>query len=61
MNDDEFFADLAALEAYLDRRVEVWVSIIDPDGTVVERIYRGSFIAPPGSRVGEPRQKEKTS
>jgi len=38
---------LAALETRLENRVELWRVIVNADGTVVRRVYRCSFQAPP--------------
>jgi hypothetical protein len=39
----ELITALAAIEQAFDDRVEVWREVVEPDGTVSQRIYRGSF------------------
>lgn len=39
----ELARELAAIEHLLDHRVEIWRVILDADGHVVRRLYRGSF------------------
>jgi hypothetical protein len=46
-NREELVRTLQAFEHWLDNRVEIWVDIIEMDGSVSERIYRGSFQASP--------------
>lgn len=41
---DKLRAALAKLTHALDGRVEIWAVLIDVDGRVVKRIYRGYFI-----------------
>lgn len=53
-------AALTAIEQALDDRVEVWHDIIDMDGRVIRRIYRGSFQQPPGSHIGESQHQRGT-
>jgi hypothetical protein len=53
-------AALATIEHKLATRVQVWRVVINASGRIVKRIYRGSFTAPPGSHIGEPKQKENT-
>jgi hypothetical protein len=55
---NNIIAALHAVERIKKDRVEVWRVILAPDGTVVARIYRGSFNAPPGSHIGEPQHQE---
>jgi hypothetical protein len=59
MNRDELTAALAALEAHLEDRVEIWRVVVEPNGTfggrAVGRIYRGSFQRP---RTKDPRTNE---
>jgi hypothetical protein len=51
---------LSAIEQTLDSRVEIWVQVVEPDGTLAERIYQGSFQRQPGSQIGEPNQEKRT-
>ena len=50
MNRTEVVTTLAAIARRLDTRVEIWKVVLNPDGTIVRRIYRGSFTAPPDWR-----------
>jgi|GEM_PF-3950088 len=43
MNNTELARKLAAIQQVLDDRVEIWIDIVEPDGSVSERIYRGHF------------------
>lgn len=46
--DDAVLTEGAALDAHLDTRVDVYRIIVDEHGTPTgQRIYRGSFQAPP--------------
>jgi hypothetical protein len=40
---EELIAAAADIERALEDRVEIWVQIVEPDGALAERIYRGSF------------------
>ncbi|HXG69762.1 MAG TPA: hypothetical protein VNJ04_04020 [Gemmatimonadaceae bacterium] len=42
----ELRRDLALIVEAREHRVDVWRLIIDVDGTIVDRIYRGSFHSP---------------
>lgn len=46
MTKDEITAALSAITHTLDERIEVWIQIVEADGTLAERIYRGSFQRP---------------
>jgi hypothetical protein len=46
MTDEELRAALADIERLLSESVEVWRTVLDADGRVVKRIYRGSFQRP---------------
>lgn len=59
MTREEIARALAAIEQARANRVEVWIDIIEMDGSVSQRIYRGSFIAQPGSHVGEPSKRRE--
>jgi hypothetical protein len=37
---------LSAIEQMLSERVEIWIQVIERDGTLAERIYHGSFQRP---------------
>lgn len=41
MTRDEIIAAMHALEQLHEETIEVWRVIIAPDGTVIQRIYRG--------------------
>ena len=43
MTNDKLVATLAAIKQNLDSRRDVWCTLVAPDGTIVKRIYRGSF------------------
>jgi hypothetical protein len=45
---------LAAIKQVLDDRVEIWIDIIEPDGTCSERIHRGHFQRNPPAVVSRP-------
>lgn len=49
MTREEVIAALSAIERALEQRVEVWREVIEMDGTVSRRIYRGFFTAPRAS------------
>jgi hypothetical protein len=46
MTRENLLDDLADLDAHLDRRVQIVRVVVAPDGTVLGRIYRGSFSMP---------------
>ena len=47
----ELAATLAAISRRLDTRVQIWRVILNPDGSPTgQRIFRGSFTAPPDWR-----------
>ena len=50
MTRDELARALSAIKHVLEQRVEIWVQIVEPDGTLAERIYQGSFQQPRDSR-----------
>jgi hypothetical protein len=31
----------------LDNRIEIWIQVVEADGTLAERIYQGSFLRNP--------------
>ena len=45
MKHEDIIAEMHALEQTLNaQRVEVWVPVVEPDGTVSEHIYQGSYV-----------------
>jgi hypothetical protein len=57
---EELATSLAAIEQAFDQKVELWRIVYDEKGNEVDRIYRGSFIAPPGSHVRGPQTQGVT-
>ena len=53
MTRDEIVKMLATVERTLDQRVEVWREVLEPDGTVIARVYSGSFQRTPDSYGGK--------
>jgi hypothetical protein len=54
MTRDEVIHNMQAIEQMLEQRIEVWRDIVEMDGTISKRIYRGSFsVSPRDSRNGE--------
>jgi hypothetical protein len=49
----EIIATLHKIERARSERVEIWVQVIEADGTLAERIYNGSF-----QRLRDPRTSE---
>ena len=44
MTREELARELALIAQALDNeRVEIWVQVIEPDGTVSERIFQGTY------------------
>ena len=46
MTREDTIAELQAIAQALDDRVEIWVSVIEMEGSVSQRIYQGSFVSP---------------
>ncbi len=61
VNRNAIVATLHAFERIRAERVEVWRNVINGNGKETGRIYRGTFIALPGSHVGESRFQRKGS
>lgn len=47
MSRDQIAAELAAAEQAHSQRVEVWIDLVEPNGTISGRLYGGSFNMPP--------------
>jgi hypothetical protein len=44
---EEIANALAAIErTYDERRIEVWSQVVEPDGTLAERVYQGAYLVP---------------
>lgn len=53
MTHEEIIEQMAAIKRVLDEeRTEIWVEIIEMDGSISERIYQGSFV-----RTRDPKEK----
>ena len=59
MTHQEITRNMQAIAEALANRVEIWVQVVEADGTLAERIYQGSFQRSPGSRVGDRPDQEK--
>ena len=46
MTREEIISSMAAIKQAIDDRVEIWVQVVEADGTLAERIYQGSFQRP---------------
>ena len=57
MTRDDIIATLHKIEHAQQDRIEVWRDVIDMDGRVIQRIYRGSFQRPrdPQTRASQNR------
>ena len=53
VNRDAIVAALHAYERIRADRVEIWINIIEMDGSVSQRIYRGSFQRPRDPHIRE--------
>ena len=46
MTRDDLARKLAEIKQARDERVEIWIEVIEADGTPAEKFYRGSFQRP---------------
>ena len=46
MTRDELARMMAEIKQARDERIEIWIQVVEADGTLAERIYRGSFQRP---------------
>jgi hypothetical protein len=44
--DETIINALTAIKQTLAERVEIWIQVVERDGTLAERIYQGSFQQP---------------
>jgi 4-hydroxy-3-methylbut-2-enyl diphosphate reductase IspH len=51
MTREEIIHNMQAIEQMLEQRVEVWRDIVEMDGTISQRIYRGSFSVSPREAI----------
>jgi hypothetical protein len=56
MTREEIIHDMQAIEQALDQRIYVWFNVVEMDGTISRRIYRGSVASPRDSRNGDPQR-----
>jgi hypothetical protein len=62
MTREEIIHNMQAIEQALEQRVEVWRVIVEMDGTISQRIYRGSFsVSPRASRNGDAKRPPASS
>ncbi len=59
MDREQLARDLQAIAQALDDRVEIWIDVIEMDGSVGQRIYQGSFVSPSYSRKRQPITEER--
>jgi hypothetical protein len=59
MTREEIALELGRIAQELETRVEIWTDVVDRDGTVSERIYRGTIRRDP--RTGERKRQENRS
>jgi hypothetical protein len=46
MTREELARRMAEIKQARDERVEIWIQVVEADGTLAEKIYRGSFQRP---------------
>ena len=59
MTHQEITRNMQAIAEALANRVEIWVQVVEADGTLAERVYQGSFQRSPGTHIGERPDREK--